>query len=766
MSEQTLTVKVLADISDLKKGMANVQSQMKDTAKSTSGITSGLKGIAGAAIAAFSVTAIIGFGKQMLETTADIQAMESQFNQVFKGTDNAAILEKMNEQSKEQNINVDLLKSGYSKLGSLLKSTGMDATKANEATATSATIAADSAAWMNISYADATSSMNSYLKGNYEASDAMGFTSSATQIAAFANDKYGVSFQDLTEDEKMLMRINYAETMQENSGATGQAARESQSFENILGNLKATWNRLISVVGTPVLAAVIPVLSKITEGFTWLTAQMQVMDWSSITSGNTTLSGMQLIVQQLVAFFQANLPAIQATAQTVFTALQNAYTTLVVPAFNAMVGYVGMLVNLFQAYFPLIKAAVEVAFSAIGDIWNSILQPVFLFIIDAVTGITDLFNANMPAIQKVFTSMAAILKMVYESFIKPTFDKIGVVVKTVLGKFSELGAAISKFVTENVVPFVVAFVAMIQELYTENKATFDKIQQVIGIVFTAIQNIITTAVDVIKNYILPFLTVIFNAIKSNMDNIKAVFSGVISVIGGILDIFIGLFTGDWGKMWDGVKQVFSGIWDTIKGIFNTVLGVISSIFKGFGVDFGAIWNNIKTSVVGFVTGIKDGITDKFNATKDKVTEIFNAIKSAITNPIDTAKGLIETAINAIKGFFNFSWSFPPLKMPHFAVSGSFSLNPLSVPKLGVDWYSRGGIFTKPTILNGIGVGDASNGGGSAAEVVAPLSDLKAMLGLSDNQSTQTINLNGNYSFRDKDDMDYFMNRMALVARRA
>lgn len=105
-------------------------------------------------------------------------------------------------------------------------------------------------------------------------------------------------------------------------------------------------------------------------------------------------------------------------------------------------------------------------------------------------------------------------------------------------------------------------------------------------------------------------------------------------------------------------------------------------------------------------------------------------------------------------------------MPHFKISGSFSLNPLKVPSLGVDWYSRGGIFTKPTILNGFGVGDASNGGGSAAEVVAPLSDLKQMLGLGENSSNTTINLNGNCSFRDKDEMDYFTNRLALAARRA
>ena len=96
----------------------------------------------------------------------------------------------------------------------------------------------------------------------------------------------------------------------------------------------------------------------------------------------------------------------------------------------------------------------------------------------------------------------------------------------------------------------------------------------------------------------------------------------------------------------------------------------------------------------------------------------------------------------MKSFFDFEWSLPKIKLPHFTVSGSFSLNPPSIPKFGVDWYSNGGIFTKRTVLpGGVGVGDAIKGGGNKMEAVLPIDRLPSLLGLEDQpQMNQTANI--------------------------
>ena len=189
-----------------------------------------------------------------------------------------------------------------------------------------------------------------------------------------------------------------------------------------------------------------------------------------------------------------------------------------------------------------------------------------------------------------------------------------------------------------------------------------------------------------------------------------------------------------------------------------------------------VWNNIKTCVVQKATEIKDQaiqkfqamvspVVDKFNQIKSKASEIFGNIKQAITDKINGARDAVGNAIEKIKGFFNFSWSLPPLKLPHISISGSFSLNPPSVPKFGISWYSKGAIFKRPTVLGGMGVGDAHNGIGSNAEAILPINQLPKLLGL-DKMQNGGVNLSiENFNNNTDKDIEYLANEIAFYINR-
>lgn len=136
-------------------------------------------------------------------------------------------------------------------------------------------------------------------------------------------------------------------------------------------------------------------------------------------------------------------------------------------------------------------------------------------------------------------------------------------------------------------------------------------------------------------------------------------------------------------------------------------------FRNFWIG---LWDKIVSSFKSAKDSVVNGVSDMVSKALNK----FNEIKQGITDKINSAKDAVKSAIDKIKSFFNFSWELPKIKLPHFNISGKFSLNPPSIPKFDVDWYSTGGIFTKPTIIGNIGVGDANNGKGRQAEAVLPL----------------------------------------------
>ena len=146
-------------------------------------------------------------------------------------------------------------------------------------------------------------------------------------------------------------------------------------------------------------------------------------------------------------------------------------------------------------------------------------------------------------------------------------------------------------------------------------------------------------------------------------------------------------------------------WDTIKA---KAIEIKNNIV--------ATWNGIKASVIAAVNNLKAQLSAAWASIKANVSAAWNAVKTAITNPINTAVSLVKAGIDKLKSIVNGAkLSLPHIKLPHFSVSGKFSLNPPSVQKVSVSWYKTGGIFDSGPQV--IGVGEAG------PEAVVPLDKL-------------------------------------------
>ena len=149
---------------------------------------------------------------------------------------------------------------------------------------------------------------------------------------------------------------------------------------------------------------------------------------------------------------------------------------------------------------------------------------------------------------------------------------------------------------------------------------------------------------------------------------------VCDVLIGILDTFIGLFTGNWEQCWTGIQEVFGGIWEGIKAVLTDVLeslkGVLDTFLGWFGTDFNtacaditatveSVWNGI-TSVVSSVlstiqsvvssvlSAMRGVVSSVLNAILSTVKSIMNSIKSTMTSVWNGIKSVVSSAINGIK----------------------------------------------------------------------------------------------------------------------
>jgi len=234
-----------------------------------------------------------------------------------------------------------------------------------------------------------------------------------------------------------------------------------------------------------------------------------------------------------------------------------------------------------------------------------------------------------------------------------------------------------------------ALQAIIQAVGMENITGF--LSGLANLITNKVTPAIKVAGDWVQNNLKPVLQQVAEYIQANVvPVVESVWSWIQEQI---LPVLMELFTWLKDKIWPVVQQIIAwiaaNVVPMIKSLAELLGNVLGGVFKG-------VIENVK-KVAGY-------LIDTFGPAVSKVAGL-------IGNLIEKARGVVEY-------FKNMKISIPDIKLPHFKVTGKFSLNPLQVPKLSIDWYDKGGIFTRPSI---IGVGE------KRPEFVGALDDLRKII---------------------------------------
>lgn len=273
-----LFIKLSVDDSEVDNGFKRVSNSLGNMKTSIGSVVKAASKI-GAVVTTVS-TALAAVG---VDTAAEVRAEASAFEQTFGDMQNTAT-KAIGRVAEESGILQTRLNTLGSKIYAFARSSGGDAVESMNLMERALQAAADSAAYYDTSVEQATETLQSFLKGNFANDAALGLSATETTRNAAAMELFGQKYNDLSELQKQETLLKMVEDSQRLSGAMGQASREADGWENVLGNLKESWRQLKAAFGEPILDSVTPMLQNATVAVQNFTAKV---DWEKVANAIT-----------------------------------------------------------------------------------------------------------------------------------------------------------------------------------------------------------------------------------------------------------------------------------------------------------------------------------------------------------------------------------------------------------------------------------------------------------------------------------------------
>ncbi|UOB21518.1 LysM peptidoglycan-binding domain-containing protein [Macrococcus armenti] len=563
----------------------NLSNSTKNMSKDIDGATGavgGLKGafkglgpVIGAALATVSITE---FTKKIVESTAEIEALNSQYEQVMGKMKNTTD-KYLGEMAQKYNVHPNELKKSMLQYQAILKSKGLDEQDAYETSKMWLERTVDGSAFANESMEESTGRMMAVIKGEYDSADTVMINLSQTMLNDKSQEVYGKKWEQLSVTQQEQLKVQESIRQHTSAGVLGQGIKEADSYEKNLAQLKNTWDDFLATYGGPVLnvannglKAGVKIIEGMAKGFSTIGKLIKELSGSNSINILQKLGFSNGEANNIINWFNTLKQQLSLAQRSVTNFVKNGFGEIK-EFFKGPDGQqlLQAAKNIFNGILAVVKFVFPLVKFIIVSIWQNI-QGVIKGGLQVIKGLIQVFSGLFTGD---FRKMWEGIKNIFSGAIKLIWNGVQLLF---YGKLLKGGLAFAKL-------FAGSFKSMWQGILNLfknfGKFIWDTSMKTSKNVIGTFKNLWTNSLNIIKN--------LKNGLANSWNLIK---KSTVNAAVGMKNGIVGAFK----NTWNGIKGWIQSIKDGVIGMKDNVVQT--------AID---MKNGLKDKVIGGLNLMIDGV---------------------------------------------------------------------------------------------------------------------------------------------------------------